>query len=164
MAGGSVKVCSLMRTSLQNYHHIHITTSSIPPSLRCNSCIVSSFLTLLIILQRRGGEDLSIPAIGRTFLGPSLLKRDINAIKRFHNAPWSPWSYHYGKNYLHQEIIKHTSPCLGSTANPLIRFTRNLPQLFQGTHVSTSQGWLLNLNTPKDEGEQLSPRIVSGSC
>jgi hypothetical protein len=98
VAGGSGKVCSLTPPSFQNYHHIPITTSSIPPSLRCNSCIASPFLALPIFLQRREGEDLSIPAIGRFFLVPSLLKRDVDTIKRFHNAPWSPWSYCHGKN------------------------------------------------------------------
>ncbi len=146
----------------QNYHHIPITTSSIPPSLQCNTPITSSFLALPIILQRREGEDLSIPAIGRFFLEPSLLKRDIDAIKRFHNAPWSPWSYRHEKNYLHQEIIKRTSPCWGSTAHPLIRSWKNLPQCFQGTHLSTSQGWLLNLSTSEGEGEWFSQRIALG--
>ncbi len=73
--------------SFQNYHHIPITMFSMPPLLRCDSCIASSFLALPIVLQRREGEDLSIPAIGRIVLEPSLLKRHVNAIKRFHNAP-----------------------------------------------------------------------------
>jgi hypothetical protein len=87
VVGGSGEVCSLTPPLLSDYHHIPITTSSIPPSLQCNSCIASSFLALPVVLQRRDGEDLSIPTIGRIFLEPSLLKRDVNAIERFHDTP-----------------------------------------------------------------------------
>jgi hypothetical protein len=64
----------------------HQNMFSIPPLLRCNSRIASSFLALPIVMQRRGGEDLRIPDIGMTFLEPSLLKRGSDAIERFHNA------------------------------------------------------------------------------
>ncbi len=82
VVGGSGEVCSLTQNYFQNYHHIHITTSSIPPLLKCNSHIASSFLALPIVLQRRGGQDLSFPAIGRTFLESSMHTRgSINVLQ-----------------------------------------------------------------------------------
>ncbi len=146
--------CATWRiSSFQNYHHTHITVSSIPPLFWCNYCIASSFFALPIVLQRKKGQDLSIPVIGRTVLEPSLLKRDVVAIVRFQDACWSHWSCPHGKNCLRHKMIKHTSPCLASTAIPLMRFTR-----------STSQGWLLNLRTPGGKRERFSLWIAFGFC
>ncbi len=90
-------------SELSSYPHHHVLHTPI---------VAMRFLHWLLLLglahplAEKKGEHWSIPAIGRTFLEPSLLKRDVIAIKRFHNALCSPWSYHHGKNYLHQEMIK----------------------------------------------------------
>ncbi len=60
--------------------------SSMNTSLQCDSHIASSFFAVPIIMQRRIGQDLSIPAIVRTFLEPSLLMRDVVDIERFRDV------------------------------------------------------------------------------
>ncbi len=117
-------------------------------------CLLLLGLAHCLAEKRRGRFKHS--CYRKDFSEPSLLKRGVNAIERFHNVPWSPWSYHHGKNYLHQEMIKRTSPCLGLTANPLIMSSRNLLWCFQGTNLLMSQGWLLNLNMSKGKGEWFS--------
>ncbi len=125
-------------SSFPDLHHTHITTSSIrPPSLQCDSCH-------LYLCLAHWGQDLSIPAIGRNFLEPSLLSRDVVDISRFRDGHWFRWSCCHGKNCFHCKMIKHTSPCLALTAIPLIRSLQSLLRCIPDMHLSsTSQGgWI----------------------
>ncbi len=125
-------------------------------------CIGSSFFALPIVTQRRRGQKLSIPNIGRTILEPSLLRQDGVDIKKIPPCvlialKLSPW-----KNCLLCKMIKHTSPFLASTTIPLIRFSRSLLRCFPGTHLLTSQGTLLNLWNPEaKERSEDCLRLVS---
>jgi hypothetical protein len=71
-------------SELSSYPHHHILHTPI---------VVMQFLHCLLLLglarclEEKRREDLSIPAIRRIFLEPSLLKRVVDAIKRFQNAP-----------------------------------------------------------------------------